>query len=417
MADVLIALVAGGGQEPAAERVLGYLEDHAASDLDGTDQNRGPRTGKVVSALVAAGEDPRAFAGTDFVARLRAHEVGGRFGGSSRYADLLAMLAVLAAGDSLSEASVQSVKAAQCPDGGWTPTVAPVCSGSERSTDTTALATAVMAATLGRSAGAVVAGRQWLLDAQAPSGCWGDDTGKDPNANSCALAVSAVVSLDEDPSGAPWSVGDRDAPVALRGFQLVSGGFRWGSSGEENQSATVQAVPGLAGWTHPVEPPTPPDPGTSTSSTTTTTGTSGTGPGTSTSVTSTSTSKTVAPAGGTTRPGSRAGPRGDGGWIRALRSAVAGRVATTTDEDRQPHRIRGWDSIRAAEGPGRPPVVAGEARGGKRWTALIEDDGGRGGVGLLAAAIGVSGAVVAGGATAWIGRRRSVDRRGVHDAV
>lgn len=250
VAEAVIALAAGGGQDTTIRHAVGFLEETATSGAA-----NGPFAGRIVSGLVAAGQDPRQFAGTDFVARLQSFydPVTGGYGGNNLYADSLAMLGVLAARADLPDGAVARLTLNQCAGGGWSYQVG--CLGRPDA-DTTSMAMSVLAAVLGTGAPEVRGARSWLLGAQNPSGCWGLEPGDPDNANSCGLGLSAIVALGEHPGRSPWASEGHDPPGALRGLQLASGAFRYrGDVPRPNDYATVQAVPGLAGRSYPVVPP------------------------------------------------------------------------------------------------------------------------------------------------------------------
>lgn len=255
-ADAIIAMAAGGEWE-AVDVAVHYLEQTARRDA-----TSGPYTGKIVSALVAAGENPRDFAGVDFMAKLADFydEEDGNYAGVSLYADTLAMAAWIAGGETLPAKAVEYLKALQCIDGAWYWSgKCPIKDG--RDTDTTALAISVLVAADGTNGLAVTTARNWLLDNQNETGCWGSNpplggsAAKD-SANSCGLVLSAIVALGEDPNAAPWSDGSRNPAATLRTLQQDSGVFY---SKKDNPGdfiyATKQAVPGLAGWKYPVSAP------------------------------------------------------------------------------------------------------------------------------------------------------------------
>lgn len=246
VAEAVVALAAGGDQPEALRRAVAFLRVRA--DAAAT---TGPYTGRIVSGLVAAGEDPRRFGGVDLVARLESfHDpVSGGYGGDNLYADTLAMAALLAAGGNLPEASVRRLHLNQCDDGGWSHRIG--CLGPPDA-DTTAMATAVLAAATGSESSEVRAGRGWLLRAQRPSGCWGLEAGDVANANSCGLVLAALAGLGEDAAAAPWTDGGRDPVAALRSLQLPSGAFAYQAGGDADDYATIQAVPGLAAWPQPL---------------------------------------------------------------------------------------------------------------------------------------------------------------------
>ena len=258
VAEAVTALVAGGDQVSAVARAIEYLKKSAQGFAQGPGGS-GPRTGRIVSGLVSAGENPRTFAGFDFVKHLESfyNPATASYGGAgdggmspSLYADAQAMLGVLASGDSLPELVVTRLELNQCDGGGWSHQTP--CNIAD--TDTTALVVSVLAATTGTAGQEVRDARQWLLDTQNDSGCWGyDQANPQDNPNSCGLAMAAIVALGENPGSAPWAQGANDPSRALRAFQLESGGFKLRpvSSGA-NISATKQAIPGLAGWSYAI---------------------------------------------------------------------------------------------------------------------------------------------------------------------
>ncbi len=252
-AEAVVALLAGGRQPESVEQALGYIADRAEAFVDDSD-TQGGHIGPVIWALVAAGEQPRDFAGIDWIAELEERYIPatGTYGGNL-YGDSLAMLGWLAAGEELPFAAENRLRLNQCGEGGWSWSVG--CGGAP-DTDTTSLALSVLAAAAGPSDEDVQQARQWLLDTQNPSGCWSVMGGND-QANSCGLAVSAIVALAEDPGASPWASGERDPVKTLRDdFQLDNGGFsRSAGDTSADNYATVQVVPGMAYWSHPVSAP------------------------------------------------------------------------------------------------------------------------------------------------------------------
>jgi hypothetical protein len=250
VAESVIALAAAGDEQSAVGKALGFLARTAPAGA-----SSGPYAGRIVSGLVAAGANPRSFAGTDFVARLESYysPVSGGYGGSNVYADAIAMLGVLAAHRPLPDGAVTKLRLDQCSNGGWSQRSGCLAAAD---TDTTALAASVLAAVSGPEAPEVRAARQWLLASQRPTGCWGLQVGDPVNANSCGLAISAIVAFGDQPGTAPWSAGGREPINDLRALQLNSGAFTYQAGGRADDYATVQTVPALAGWSYPVAPAT-----------------------------------------------------------------------------------------------------------------------------------------------------------------
>ncbi|MDQ4144838.1 MAG: hypothetical protein M3198_14085 [Actinomycetota bacterium] len=113
-ADTVVSLVAAKRGPGAIDRAIGFLEDHEA-DVDGVGEKA-----KVIMALVAAGRNPRNFAGRDLVSELQSvKEDDGRLGaGTAVFDQALGVLALAAAGEPRKRPAAW-LAAAQCPDGGW----------------------------------------------------------------------------------------------------------------------------------------------------------------------------------------------------------------------------------------------------------------------------------------------------------
>ncbi len=114
--DAVLAFVAGGVGEGEVGEALGYLRRrvvHGKADGVGLQA-------KIVSAVVAAGGDPRAFGGMDLVqAIVDSLGANGRFDHASVFDDALAVIALVAAGEPVPEVAIQWLVDAQCVDGGW----------------------------------------------------------------------------------------------------------------------------------------------------------------------------------------------------------------------------------------------------------------------------------------------------------
>ena len=115
-ADAVLAFVAAGIGEDQLTDALGFLRRrvaHGKADSVGLQA-------KIVTAVVAAGGDPRSFGGEDLVQAivdsLGAH---GRFDKAAVFDDALAVIALVAAGETVPDVAVQWLVDAQCADGGW----------------------------------------------------------------------------------------------------------------------------------------------------------------------------------------------------------------------------------------------------------------------------------------------------------
>lgn len=413
-AEALVALAAGD-QDQAVTRAVEHLRDSARADVT-EGENQGPRTGRVVSALVVAGEDPRSFAGLDFVAHLESQHnpVTGSYGGTTLYGDGLAMLGWLAAGEELLVASVNRLLLRQCDDGAWHWSGS--CTGG-RDTDTTVLAMSALVAARGPGDDAVVEARAWLTETQNPSGCWGSDPTDEANsadsANSCGLVLSTIVALGEDPNGPPWSEGDRRPAAALREFQQESGEFhsRLGSPGATGY-ATVQAVPGLAGWAYPVVERDA-EGGPLTPSSTTTTSPP---PGSTTPTTSNPPESPSAPPGSPSPPSTL--PEGDGGGSPAASGPTVATAPVSAPEvppevasSRSSSPQRGSTMVKTWPGagslaPARQPGVSVLGPAADRGALTVRDRAGDGAGMTVALAVAGGGVALTAAGVGWEWRRR-----------
>lgn len=246
----LMAVAAGGvGGEPV-ERALGYIRENGP----GTAEEQPAFAGRIAMGVAAAGRDPRDLDGVDYVAHAESdyNPVTGSYD-VPFFSNLLAVLGVLTAEEGLPEQAVDYLRTNQCTDGGygW----AEACAeGAD--TDSTALAlNALLAAGLAPDDDTVADARTWLLDAQNADGGFAHLPGDETDANATGLALAAITALGEDPTADPWVQDDGNPVQALLGLQHPSGGLRWRAAEEEpNNTATVQALPGLAGHSLPVLP-------------------------------------------------------------------------------------------------------------------------------------------------------------------
>lgn len=233
VAEVIVALVAGDGPREAIDRALGYVRERGPASA-----TQGAYAARLVMGIVAAGEDPRSWGGFDYVAKLHSfyNAATGAYDTSSVYADALALLGVLAAGESVPQQAVTYLRANQCGDGGFGHETA--CLGGA-DIDTTAVAAMALRDERAFS---------FLASVRNRSGGFGHKPGEETNANSTGLALSAAAALDRE----PWP-GTVEELVAL---QDASGGFRWKASERKaNDYATVQAVPGAASKPIALRPP------------------------------------------------------------------------------------------------------------------------------------------------------------------
>jgi hypothetical protein len=239
---VLSAVAAGDSFSPggSAAAMLAYLRRHAStySALGAA------AAGKLSTVASAAGQRPSAFGGVDLVARIRAsYDPATGWFGASTWDQAWAILGLAAARSQVPPAAVSALASAATSDGGWG--VAP---GSEPEADSTALALqALIAAGAPVTGTAVSAALDFLEATQHSDGGWGH--GGPSNTNSTALALQALVAAGHDPTEQRWTQATGADPVSyLIEAQLPSGAFEFDVS-PADLVATGQAVPALAGRT------------------------------------------------------------------------------------------------------------------------------------------------------------------------
>ena len=209
---------------------------------------------KLVLALAAMKEDPRSFAGTDFLAKMES-----KFDSASHSNGdhTLYMLARSSLGLSPAPGSVEHLKSKQTGDGCWE-----WSDGAGCDTNTTALAIeALLAAGVDPSDSAVEDALDYLEDAQNDDGGFPYDPlsswGTDSDANSTAFVIQALVAAGEDvDEDGRWQAPDGTTPLkALLRFQNPETGA-FTRSGEDNAYATYQSIPALLLEPYPGAPKT-----------------------------------------------------------------------------------------------------------------------------------------------------------------
>ncbi len=206
------------------------------------------RTGeiaKVILVAVATGQDPTSFGGADLVAALLARydEETGRFDGLVTD-HAFAMLALKNAGRPVPADAVEALKALQADNGGWA-----FDGAGQPDTNTTALAIQALVAGGEPASGEVIArALDFLRGQQNEDGGFPyqkpSDFGTETDANSTAWVIQGLLAAGQ--SLEAWSAPQQ----ALAALQAESGAFQWKATVPgDNFLATVQAVPALAGVT------------------------------------------------------------------------------------------------------------------------------------------------------------------------
>lgn len=211
---------------------------------------------QLVMVLVASGNNPRAFAGEDWVALLKSTQNGttGAFG-SSFIQHPWAMMAIKAAGDAIPGNAVTYLTDNQEGDGGFGFNG----KGSGSDTNSTALGLeALAAAGWAPSTTAIQQALAYLHTQQNDDGGfpWSKvfSWGKDSDASSTSWVIQGLIAAGEDPQGSGWTKNGQTPVDYLISMQNANGAFGYQASwSDDNLMSTYQAIPALAGKAFPLE--------------------------------------------------------------------------------------------------------------------------------------------------------------------
>lgn len=267
-----IMAISAAGEHPERWQVGGvsvvdYLRNNA-SLLSG-EFNLGTAYGRVVLAIIAAGENPLAFGtgdstyapGGDYLSRLKELHNGTQFTDGFGAEDLLnddfwGLLAIIAAREpgnsSMVSTTVTFIKDNQAEDGGWSwGTAANPWYGGSDVDDTAAAIMALMAAGENPGSVAINDGFSYLSSEQDISG--GFISYGAPNLGSTNWAVSAIKSARQNPESSHWTPGTVNPVDYILGFQETEGSFydpgAWTPAREKN---TANSIVSLVGKYYPV---------------------------------------------------------------------------------------------------------------------------------------------------------------------
>ena len=208
---------------------------------------------KLSLAASAAGLNPRAFGGHNLPATIAAGlNADGQYG-ETLFHHGYAVMALAAANEPVDPRAVNRIVTSQIPDGSWG-FAGPGQPGDGDANTTALLVQALVAA--GQSSSSTLTGATgYLKQSLAPGGGFVYAPGQeDPpvaDANSTALAVQALLALDEGPAAPAWG----DSLGRLARFQNASGAFRWkDDQPDDNLLASVQAIPALVQLYLPFRP-------------------------------------------------------------------------------------------------------------------------------------------------------------------
>ncbi|WP_449405514.1 helical backbone metal receptor [Methanofollis tationis] len=243
-----MAIVAAG-EDPHGWQVNGTSAiDYWKSAEDAVNPEGTAELGKMVTLIAAAGEDPHAFGGHDYLTELKGRmKASGQFG-DFVYTTYWGLFALVSAGEDIS-LPVAWLKSQQNDDGGygWMP-------GAESdSDDTAAVIMALIAAGERTDVPAVSRALDYLRVNQMEDGGFNYGGSSSSNAASAAWAIQAITAAGEDPSA--WSKNGRDVVSTLADLQQPDGSFRWTAYTTDNPCGmTARAIPALLGKPYPVLP-------------------------------------------------------------------------------------------------------------------------------------------------------------------
>jgi prenyltransferase beta subunit len=236
-ADVVVAAIAAGQDLedfPAGDPVE-YLENQVK---EGNVATAG-QIAKVLTAVVAAGQDSTGFGGRNLLDDLLATQTEAGIFGAGAFDHCLAILALENTAAELPGGAVEVLAAAQNDDGGWG-----FMAGEASDTNTTGLC--LQALVLTDTADLVEAGLAYLEPIQNDDGGWPyqnpSDFGTDSDTNSTALIVQALIASGQDL--AEWG----NPQEWLLSMQNESGSFSLQAAMPgDNVLATVAVIPAVEG--------------------------------------------------------------------------------------------------------------------------------------------------------------------------
>ena len=246
----ILAIASAGGDPDQWSRGGASAGDylHTVADetvaIDGTSE-----TAKLVTTLVAAGEDPRQYEGYDFISLLqKKQQKDGRYG-EHIYTTNWAIIALSAVGEDVSK-GVAWLISQQNEDGGFAWTV-----GGESDCDDTASAIeALIAGGVKQNSPAIRNAVSYLKSMQQADGGFNYGGSSATNSASDAWVIQALVAAGEDPL--TWTTATGNTPVShLLSFQADGGHFRWTSVLSDLPcKMTAMAIPALTGQPYPIIP-------------------------------------------------------------------------------------------------------------------------------------------------------------------
>ena len=253
----VVMAIAAAGEDPDDWRtsagkpsVIDYLRDNADND-NATDWER------CILAITAAGEDPYAFGGIDYVAELKELYDGSQIGSKNLLNDdFWGILALISAGEDPNSIIIQNsanyTKNNQNEHGDWSWSI-----GGESESDNTAAAImALIAAGESPESEAIVNGLTFLSGMQNKDGGFPRTDPGESNSSSDSWSIGALLAAGENPTASPWTPPAGSNPIDhLMSLQDPEDGSFWWKEDDRSMSRiwmTAYAIPALLGETYPV---------------------------------------------------------------------------------------------------------------------------------------------------------------------
>lgn len=224
------------------------LLDALAPQAEALARRDAASAGRLVAALAAAGQNPRALAGLNPLALLQSHYDPGRglYGGATATPtdQAWAILALVAAREEAPAAVVDKLLAWQRDDGGW---AGP--SGASDVETTALVASALIRAGVPRDRPALGWATSFLSRSQGGAGGFSRDPrcGCLPDARSTARAIQAVLLLGHDPLSGGWNRPAGSPADWLRLRQDPDGGMTLFGFGAADPTSTALSISALLG--------------------------------------------------------------------------------------------------------------------------------------------------------------------------
>lgn len=238
--------------------------DYLAGNIAAEEKTAGS-TAQLVLAVIAAGQNPRAFGGHDLVADLNATfgaKTPGEYGDNDLFGDGLAIVALRGANQNVPDAAISFVTTHECTDGGWHfDNTFPCGTTPDNASDTNTTAVELMAlAATGRADENVARALAYLKTQQRPSGGFEFQTSTPPfdvsDPDTDGLVIQGLLAVNQDPTSTQWSIGTKNAVTDLLSFQACDGSFSFPGVGPDNLLATTQPLIALASMHLPIHPGT-----------------------------------------------------------------------------------------------------------------------------------------------------------------